>query len=65
MDRVLAFWFGQEGDPDWGQSRHDWFNKSDAFDQACRDGFLDLHEQAARAAISMTGWQAPRGRWRF
>lgn len=56
MDRVLAFWFGKEGDPDWGQPRHDWFNKSDAFDQACRDGFLDLHEQAARGDLD--DWMA-------
>lgn len=46
IDRALAFWFGREGDPDWGQSREDWWKKDPAFDQACRDGFLDLHERA-------------------
>lgn len=51
VDRVLAFWFGREGDPDWGQSREAWWNKEPAFDQACRDGFVALYEQAAKGEL--------------
>ena len=56
MKRVLAFWFGENGDPDWGAMREAWFEKSDDFDRACRDGFLDLHEQAA--ADKLDDWMA-------
>ena len=54
--QVLAFWFGEEGDPDWGAMCEAWFEKSDDFDQACRDGFLDLYEQAA--AGKLDDWMA-------
>ncbi|MEM7121572.1 MAG: DUF924 family protein [Pseudomonadota bacterium] len=56
MKRVLAFWFGENGDPDWGAMREAWFEKSDDFDRACRDGFLDLHEQAA--SDKLDDWMA-------
>lgn len=56
MDRVLAFWFGEEGDPDWGDMRKQWFEKNDAFDQACRDDFMELYEQAARGDLD--SWMA-------
>jgi len=56
IDRVLAFWFGREGDPDWAQSREDWWKKDPDFDQACRDGFLKLYEQAARGDLD--DWMA-------
>jgi uncharacterized protein (DUF924 family) len=56
IDRVLAFWFGRKGDPDWAQSREDWWKKDPDFDRACRDGFLRLYEQAARGDLD--DWMA-------
>jgi uncharacterized protein (DUF924 family) len=56
IDKVLAFWFGREGEKDWGQHRENWWKKDPDFDQACRDGFLDLYEQAARGALD--DWKA-------
>lgn len=36
---VLAFWFGEPGEPGYGEKRSQWFTRSDAFDQAIRDRF--------------------------
>jgi uncharacterized protein (DUF924 family) len=59
VDRVLVFWFGRKDDPDWAQSREDWWKKDPDFDQACRDGFLELYEQAARGDLDdwMADWE--------
>jgi uncharacterized protein (DUF924 family) len=51
IERILAFWFGREGDEGWGQSRDAWWEKEPEFDQACRDGFLALHEEAAAGEL--------------
>ena len=51
IDRLLAFWFGRKGDPDWGESREGWWKKDPNFDRACRDGFLNLHERALRGDL--------------
>ncbi len=51
IERVLTFWFGKKGDPDWGESREAWWSKNPDFDQACRDGFFELHERAARGEL--------------
>jgi uncharacterized protein (DUF924 family) len=48
---VLEFWFGKPGETDWGAMRESWFTKSDAFDQACRDACLSLHERAAAGEL--------------
>jgi uncharacterized protein (DUF924 family) len=44
---VLDFWFGPAGSPEYGRPRDAWFRKSDAFDDAIRTRFLELHRQAA------------------
>ena len=44
---VLDFWFGAAGSPEYGWPRDAWFKKSDAFDDAIRARFLDVHRQAA------------------
>ena len=54
IERVLTFWFGRKGDPDWGEHREDWWKKDQKFDQACCDEFLDLYEQAAGGDLD--GW---------
>jgi len=46
INTVLSFWFGHPDDPDWGSMREDWFNKSDEYDQRCRDVCLSFHERA-------------------
>lgn len=52
MDNVLAFW--REAGPSL------WFAKDDAFDTRFRNGFLALHEAAARGALAE--WEAtPEG----
>lgn len=37
---VLAFWFGQPGEPGYGQPRREWFAKDAAFDERIRNRFL-------------------------
>ena len=48
IDRVLDFWFGREGDADWGAMREDWFAKSERFDRRCREVGLAPYERAVR-----------------
>ncbi len=48
---VLDFWFGPSDSPERGRPREIWFKKSDAFDQAVREGFATLVEQAARGDL--------------
>ena len=47
FQEVLDFWFGPSASPEYGRPREAWFKKSDAFDEAIRAHFLDLHQQAA------------------
>jgi len=52
---VLDFWFGQEGDPEYGRFRDEWFRKDPAFDARVTQQFLDLYEDAA--AGDLDGWR--------
>jgi uncharacterized protein (DUF924 family) len=52
---VLAFWFGREGEPGYGEFRDEWFRKDEAFDREVTDRFGDLYEQAA--AGDLDGWR--------
>ena len=44
---VIDFWFGPVDSTEYGKPREAWFKKSDAFDDAIRARFLELHRQAA------------------
>ena len=52
---VLAFWFGSEGKPGYGEFRSQWFQKDEAFDREVTDRFGDLYERAA--AGELDGWR--------
>ena len=52
---VLDFWFGREGDPEYGQFRDEWFRKDSAFDAGITARFADLYEEAA--AGDLDGWR--------
>ncbi len=54
-EKVLAFWFGREGEPGYGEARGEWFRKDDAFDAEVRDRFGVLYEEAA--AGNLEGWK--------
>ncbi len=47
VGEVLDFWFGQEGDPEYGQFRNEWFRKDPEFDAGVTRQFADLYEEAA------------------
>jgi uncharacterized protein (DUF924 family) len=44
---VLSFWFGAEGDPDFGKPRAEWFRRDTAFDAAIGARFGRLHAELA------------------
>ena len=48
---VLAFWFGREGEPGYGEFRDQWFQKDGAFDREVTDRFGDLYERAAAGEL--------------
>ena len=48
---VLAFWFGREGEPGYGEFRDQWFQKDEAFDREVTDRFGDLYELAAAGEL--------------
>ena len=52
---ILDFWFGSEGDPDYGAFRSAWFTKDEAFDNEIRERFADTYESAA--AGELDGWR--------
>ena len=52
---VLDFWFGREGEPEYGRFRDEWFRKDPAFDATVTQQFADLYEQAA--AGELDGWR--------
>ena len=52
---VLDFWFGGEGDPEYGEFRSRWFQKDEAFDREVTNRFADLYEEAA--AGKLDGWR--------
>jgi uncharacterized protein (DUF924 family) len=46
-EEVLAFWFGREGEPGYGEFREAWFKKDPEFDRLVRNRFEALYELAA------------------
>lgn len=48
---VLAFWFGEENEPGYGEFRSQWFQKDGAFDSEVTDRFGDLYERAAAGGL--------------
>jgi uncharacterized protein (DUF924 family) len=48
---VLEFWFGREGDPEYGQFRNEWFRKDPEFDATVTKKFADLYEEAAAGEL--------------
>jgi len=52
---VLAFWFGGEGEPGYGEFRSQWFQKDEAFDREVTDRFAGLYDEAA--AGELDGWR--------
>ena len=48
---VLAFWFGSEGEPGYGEFRDQWFQKDEAFDREVTDRFGDLYKRAAAGEL--------------
>lgn len=50
-DAVLAFWFGEVGEPGHGKPRAAWFEKSDSFDAEIAQRFGALVETALRGGI--------------
>ncbi len=48
---VLAFWFGREGEPGYGEFRDQWFRKDGAFDREVTDRFGDLYRRAAAGEL--------------
>ena len=53
---VLDFWFGPADSPVCGRPREAWFRKLEAFDEAIRARFLELHRQAAGGHLQ--SWEA-------
>jgi uncharacterized protein (DUF924 family) len=53
-DEVLAFWFGREDEPGYGEFREAWFRKDPEFDQQVQERFGPLYERAA--AGELDGW---------
>ena len=54
-DEVLAFWFGREDEPGYGEFHEAWFRKDPEFDQQVQERFGPLYERAA--AGELDGWR--------
>ncbi len=54
-EEVLDFWFGREGDLDYGRFREEWFRKDPTFDARVTQLFADLYGEAA--AGELDGWR--------
>ncbi len=54
-EEVLSFWFGNEGEPGYGEFRDAWFRKDPAFDEKICERFGSLYERAA--AGELDGWR--------
>jgi uncharacterized protein (DUF924 family) len=50
-EEVLAFWFGEEGDEEYGEFRQAWFEKNEDFDREVTTRFSDLYEEAASGKL--------------
>ncbi|CAN5550448.1 DUF924 family protein [soil metagenome] len=51
VEKVLAFWFGREGDEEYGEFRKAWFERSDDFDREVANRFSGLHSRAASGEL--------------
>ncbi len=51
VEDILAFWFGQPGEPTYGKQRSLWFNKKSKFDQELRNHFFGYYQQAAARGL--------------
>lgn len=54
-EKVLAFWFGREGEEGYGEFREAWFTKDPDFDREVRDRFEDVYEEAVAGGLE--GWK--------
>lgn len=52
VDKILAFWFGYEQAPDYGNFRPAWFSKDPDFDESIRKDFLQDYLKAAAGKLS-------------
>ena len=52
-EEVLAFWFGREGEEDYGVFREAWFTKDPNFDREIRDRFEDVYEDAVSGELEV------------
>jgi uncharacterized protein (DUF924 family) len=48
---ILDFWFGREGEEDYGEFRETWFTKDPEFDREVRDRFEGAYEEAAAGRL--------------
>lgn len=53
--KILDFWFGREGEPEYGEFRDEWFQKDEEFDRRIRERFLEDYERAAQGEYDR--WQ--------
>jgi len=51
IDAVLAFWFGAPGEAHHGRSRPEWFRKDLAFDEAIRQSFGPVVDEALAGGL--------------
>ncbi len=54
-DEVLAFWFGREDEPGYGEFREAWFRKDEGFDREVKERFGTLYERTAVGELD--GWR--------
>jgi len=52
-EEVLAFWFGREGEEDYGVFREAWFTKDPDFDREIRDRFEDVYEDGVAGELEV------------
>lgn len=57
--RVLDFWFGTPGSPQYGRARAEWFRKDPAFDQSVIERFGMLIERALRGELAAWAAEPP------
>jgi uncharacterized protein (DUF924 family) len=52
-EEILAFWFGREGEEDYGEFRGAWFTKDPNFDREIRDRFEDVYKEALAGKLEI------------
>ncbi len=55
IDEILGFWFGNEGEPGYGEFRGEWFSAEPEFDREIRERFLETYAQARAGRLDR--WQ--------